>query len=108
MPAAFDDYYVAQKSKLLRDFDKNEKYAGRILASHYGDLADTIWKEARREYEALIPKIPYIGGRKNPTQTSLIRSTWALALFRALKNHGKTAEEAGKICCEMTEAPLYA
>lgn len=108
MPAAFDDYYVDQKSKLLRDFDKNAKYARRILASHYGDLADTISKEARREYEALIPKIPYIGGSKNPTQTSLIRSTWALALFRALKNCGKTAEEAGNICYEMTEAPLYA
>jgi hypothetical protein len=103
----FDDYYVARRSELLRDFDRNKKHAGRILASHYGDLADTIWKEARREYEALIPKIPYIGGRKNPTQTSLIRSTWALALFRALKNHGKAAEEAGNICYEMTEAPLY-
>ena len=108
MPATFDDYYVAQKSNLMREFDRNNKYAGRILASHYGDLADTIWKEAHREYEALIPKIPYVGGRKNPTQTSLIRSTWALALFRALKNHGKTAEEAGNICYEMTEAPLYA
>jgi hypothetical protein len=103
----FDDYYVAQKSKLLREFDKNKKHAERILASHYGDLADTIWEEAHREYEALIPKIPYVGGRKNPTQTSLIRSTWALALFRALKNRGKTAEEAGNICYEMTEAPLY-
>ena len=25
--AAFDDYYVAQRSKLLRDFDKNEKHS---------------------------------------------------------------------------------
>jgi len=104
--AAFDDYYVAQKSRLLRDFDKNEKHGRRILASHYGDLADTILQEAHREYEALIPKIPYIGGKKNTTTTSLIQSTSGLALFRALKNHGKTAEETGNICYEMTEAPL--
>ena len=104
---ASDDYYVAQKSKLLRDFDKNKKHAGRILASHYGDLADAIWNEAHREYEDLIPKIPYIGGRKNPIQAYLIQSTWALALFRALKNRGRTAEETGNICYEMIEAQLY-
>jgi hypothetical protein len=106
--AAFDDYYVAQRSRLLRDFDKNEKYSRRILASHCGDdLADTILKETRREYEALIPEIPYVGGNKNIMETYLIQSTWALALFRALKNHGKTAEETGSICYEMIEAQLY-
>jgi len=103
---AFDDYYVAQKSKLLKDFDKNRKRGRRILASHYGDLADTIWNEAHREYEALIPKIPYIGGKKNIIETYLIQSTWALALYRALKNHGKSAEETGSICYEMVEAQL--
>ena len=103
---AFDDYYVAQSSKLLKDFDKNRKRGRRILASHYGDLADTIWNEAHREYEALIPKIPYIGGKKNIIETYLIQSTWALALYRALRNHGKSAEETGSICYEMVEAQL--
>ena len=107
--AAFDDYYVAERSKLLRDFDKNiEKYGRGILASHYGDdQADTILKESHREYEALIPKIPYVGGKKNPLETYLIQSAWALALFRALKNHGRNAEETGGICYEMIEAQLY-
>ena len=36
--AAFGEYYVTQKSKLLRDFDKTlEKYGRRILARRYGD-----------------------------------------------------------------------
>jgi hypothetical protein len=107
--AAFDDYYVAETSKLLRDFDKNiEKYGRRILASHYGeDQADTILKENHREYEALIPKIPYVGGKKNPLETYLIQSAWALALYRALKNRGRTAEETGSICYEMIEAQVY-
>jgi hypothetical protein len=103
---AFDDYYVAQRSKLLKDFDENRKRGKRILASHYGDLADAIWSEAYREYQDLIPKIPYIGGKKNIIETYLIQSTWALALFRALKNHAKSAEETGSICYEMVEAQL--
>jgi hypothetical protein len=107
--AAFGDYYVAETSKLLRDFDKNvEKYGRRILASHYDDdEADTILKQSHHEYEALIPKIPYVGGKKNPLETYLIQSAWALALFRALKSHGRNAQETGDICYEMIEAQLY-
>jgi hypothetical protein len=105
---AFDDYYVAQRSKLLRDFDSFGKYGRKIPASYYGDdLADSILQEARYEYEALIPKIPYVGGKNNILTTNLIQSTWALALFRALKVHGKTAEETGRICYEMVEVQLY-
>jgi hypothetical protein len=68
----------------LRDFDKFfGKYGRRVLVSHYGkDLADTIVKETYHEYEELIPKLPYVGGKKNTLTKSLIQSAWALALFR--------------------------
>ena len=106
--ASFDDYYVAQRAKLLRDFDNFAKHGSKILVSHYGDeLAGSILQEARVEYEALIPYIPYVGGKKNVLTTNLIQSAWALALFRVLKLRGKTAEETGKICYEMVEAQLY-
>ena len=105
---AFDGYYTDQKSKLLGDFSKfSEKYARRVLVSHYGkDLADTILKETRHEYEELIPKLPYVGGKKNPLTKSLVQSAWALALFRALKVHGETAEETGKMVYDMVEMQL--
>jgi hypothetical protein len=104
-----NDYYVAQKSKLLRDFDESSgKLGRRILASHFGDdLTDTILKEAYHEYEALIPKLPYVGGEKNIWTRNLIGSTQFLALYRAMKIHGKTAEEAGRISYEIVEALLY-
>ena len=104
-----DDYYTSRKSKLLRDFDKTAKRLRKILVSYYGDdLADTIARETRQEYEALIPELPYIGGKKNLLTRNLIGSAQALALYRVLKRHGKTVEEAGKIVYEAVEAQLGA
>jgi hypothetical protein len=72
--SSFGGHYSAQKSKLLKGFDKTfRKYGGRILVQHYNDnLADQILLESRREYEALIPKIPDVGGKKNINEKPLI------------------------------------
>jgi hypothetical protein len=104
-----DVYYTSQEPRLLRDFDNNVgKYWRKVLSSHLGDdLADAILREARQKYEALIPELPYIGGKKNQVHTTfLIQSAWFLALYRALKSHGKTPEEAGKMVHEGLEALL--
>jgi hypothetical protein len=100
--------YTNQRTRLLRDFDKSIlKLGRRVLEAHYsGELVDTVLKESRREYEALIPMIPDIGGKKNPSETNLIKSAQSLALYRALKSHGKTAGEAGRLIYEFVEAQL--
>ena len=103
-----DNYYTSRKSKLLKGFDKyRRKYSRKVLVSYCGDdLTNTIIKETRQEYEALIPHLPYIGGKKNTLTTNLIQCAWGLALYRVLKTHGKTAEEAAKSIYEMTETQL--
>jgi hypothetical protein len=92
----------------LRDFDKNIlKLGRRVLESHYSsEIADTVLKDNRREYEALIPMIPDIGGKKNISETNLIKSAQSLAMYRALKSRGKTAEQAGRLIYEFVEAQL--
>lgn len=50
--------------------------------------------------------MPYVGGKKNPWTTALIQCTGFLALYTALKTHGKTVEDAGKIFYEMVETQL--
>jgi len=84
---AADIYYTSQKPRLLKDFDKNMgKYGRKVLSSYFGDdLADAIFREARQEYEALIPKLPYIGGKKNHLTINLIQSAWLLAFYRVLQ-----------------------
>jgi hypothetical protein len=105
-------YYASQKPKLLRDFDKTlGKHGRRVLAQHYGDdLAGQILLEQRREYEALIPKIPNVGGKENLQALALrriiIQCAWALALYRAMKSRGKTADETGRVLYEGVEAML--
>jgi len=102
-----DDYYIPRKSKLLKDFDKTVKRVRKVFVSYFGDdLTDTIVRETRQQFEALISKLPFIGGKKNPLIKNLVESAYCLAMYRVLKNHGKTAEEVGKIIYESVEAEL--
>jgi hypothetical protein len=93
-----EGYYTSRRSELLEEFAKDARRWGKVLAGLYGDeLAGAIIGEARAEYEALLPHIPYIGGDENHLTSSLIRSAECLALYRAMRARGKTAEETGKI-----------
>lgn len=99
-------YYISQKPKLLKDFDKLIKRVRGVLVDRYGEeFTNLLVKETRQEYESLIPELPYLGGQQPFTQF-LIGSAWYLAFYRALKVHGKTVEETGKIIYQITKAYL--
>ncbi len=91
-------YYVMRKPELLRKFDEESKNWSSVVVRQYGQkFADTILHEARKEFEALIPQIPYIGGDENRRTDSLVESIRYLAFYQAMKKLSKTAEETGKI-----------
>lgn len=91
-------YYASRRPEILALYDLHAQAWKPFLVTCYGeDLANTITQEGRAQHEALIPELPYIGGDENPMTRHLIRSTTSLALYKAMKAHGKTAEEAGKI-----------
>ena len=99
------DYYVSRKAELLEGFDSRARRWRTVLAQRYGDgLADTILGQAREEFEALIPEIPYIGGDENHLTGSLIGSARCLAFYRAMKARGKSVAEAGKILYDAVKA----
>jgi hypothetical protein len=92
------EYDVVRKSELLRRFDEESQYWRPAIVGRLGRrVADIVLREAGEEFEALIPQIPYIGGDENHLTESLIGSVRYLALYKAMKKHGKTAEETGKI-----------
>jgi len=91
-------YYLDRKPELLEKFDAACRlWKPVIIKSYHEEFAGAILWEARREFESLIPQIPYIGGDENHYTKYFIESVGYLAFYQAMKKHGRTAEETGKI-----------
>lgn len=94
--------YASKKSKLLKDFDATAGLMRDYLVRLYGrEFADTLNKEARLEYENLIPEVPYIRGmRARPLNSFLLITAQEVAVYKTMKKHGKGPSEAWGICHE--------
>jgi hypothetical protein len=100
--------YTLQKPRLLKDFDRMAARVKRVLISRYGEgPAKALIGESRREYEALIPQIPYIG-EKSPMLIFLLPTSRYLAVYRALQKRGATVEDGGRLIYEMWQAEAKA
>lgn len=87
---------------MLEDFEKTAGLVRNFVVSSYGaEFADTLYRDARQEYEALIPQIPHIEERRGAALNSfLLITAQEVALYKAMKKHGKTPAEAWEICHE--------
>lgn len=91
-------YYIDRKAGLVKKFEENLRQCSPFIFAPYGEInAFRIIQETRKTFEELIPQIPYIGGDENNLTRNLIASVSSLALYQAMKKHGKTAEETGKV-----------
>ena len=98
------DYYHNRKKALLRQHHRMMKVGHRVMIATYSNEAvSTIIEETHREFEALIPQIPYIGGKDNPLTDTLEQMTTLLALYKILKRRGESLETIGKIVQEMAQ-----
>jgi hypothetical protein len=93
------------KEKLLKDFDGIFKKSKPFLASRFGESTPRFVEETRREYENIIPFIPYLGGMETFTRY-VISAAQYTAIYRVLQKHGKTLEETGQFIYDFTEAFL--
>lgn len=96
------------RDRLLRDFESIFRKARPLLVTRF-DKTTTIEisDETHREYEALIPKIPYVGD-KEPFTRFIISTAQYLALYRVLQNHGLSLEEVGQLIYAITDRLLTA
>jgi hypothetical protein len=100
--------YVSQKPRLLKDFGRMAARVRRVLIRRYGEeQAKALITESRREYEALIPQIPFIG-EKSPMLIFLLPTSRYLAVYRALQKRSTAVEDAGRLIYEMCEAEAKA
>ena len=78
------------------------------IVSRYGlQAAKELMGEARREFESLIPGIPYLGG-KQPFTQFVISSAWFLAIYRTLSRRREPLEAVGRLLFDLSEAFLKA
>jgi hypothetical protein len=102
-----ENYYLSRKDSLMRDFDRVSKILEQVLTDRYdGAFASALRKETRQEFEALIPQLPYIGGKKNRHTRSVIGTSYGLALYRAMSAHGKPVDEIGALHYAFSKAVL--
>ncbi|MGA7756652.1 MAG: L-2-amino-thiazoline-4-carboxylic acid hydrolase [Ilumatobacteraceae bacterium] len=59
--------------------------------------ATVMRREMLAEYRALIPQVPYIGGRRNPWNSNLDATPMGLAVYRIVLRHGGSAQDAGEV-----------
>jgi hypothetical protein len=103
----FEDYYLSQKNRLMGSFDRLSMWVMTPLVERCGEeLSQVILERARKDYEALIPRIPFIGGKRNRWTADLIRSAQILALFRAMRAFGRTPSETAEVLYEGTQIRL--
>jgi hypothetical protein len=87
--------YLHRKKELMRAFDRRLALVKTTVSSWLGDeQAVRFMREARQEYEELIPRITYIG-ESSLVLTFFLPTTRYLAVYRALQKRGRTLEDAG-------------
>lgn len=100
-------YYTSRKEELMQGYDAAAKSWGPAIFGEYGEIsAYRMLQEARQAFEALIPKIPYIGGDENRYTPSLINGARCLALYQGMQKYGRTAEDTGKVLYDTILAQL--
>ena len=91
-------YYFVRRKDILNLYEMHSRAWRPFLAHRFGNtFAEKVIQDACEVLEGLIPELPYIGGDENPMTRHIIRSSTSLALYRAMKASGKSAEETGKV-----------
>jgi hypothetical protein len=101
------DNYLHRKNQIMKTFDKLLARVQPSVSSWLGEeQAKEFMREARQEYGALIPRIPYIG-ESSLALSFFLPTTRYLAVYRALQKQGRTVEDAGRLIYRMgTEEAL--
>ena len=97
--------YIAHKKRFVMEFDLVANSARSVIEGYFDEDAKMLIAETRREFENLIPQLPYIG-RKQPFTEFIVFTGMLLAVYRVNKAHGKTVEQTGEMVFEMGRAFL--
>ena len=93
---------------LFRDADPlDDFYQGteKVLAARFGpDRAGPLMEKIRKEYKALTPAVPHIGGEDNIFTEWLTYGVYCVAVYRVLRPLFPSVEGVGRVIYETYEA----
>ncbi|MHA2175767.1 MAG: L-2-amino-thiazoline-4-carboxylic acid hydrolase [Candidatus Hodarchaeales archaeon] len=103
-----NNYYTQNKPKLMKSFQKlvdNPIIEEKVFLRFYDrQQIHHLKHDVLKEYEKLIPQIPFIGGEKNKRMTDfLIHTAWSLAIYRTLSKMRMDLRQVGQILYEISE-----
>jgi hypothetical protein len=98
------NYYAAHETKLLNDLRQKLPFFRRALSTRFPqDEVERIIQQTQDEFRAMLPRLPYIGGKQNPLTTNLVACSWFLALYRVLQPRGLSDDEIGDLVYGVAE-----
>lgn len=96
------NYYLAHKLELTKAFRETLEGARQFWTPEFGATkTDQMVQLALSHFETLLPNLPDVGGEKNWDTQFLPIAAWYVSLYRPMKEHGKTAEDVGKLVYEL-------
>lgn len=100
------NYYLSTKKKHLKFCNTLIKGGNKALCTYRDPaFAREFKKEVPKEFELLLPHLPYIGGMQ-PWTRQLILTTWFIAVFKWMKKQHEPIDKTWKLCSDMLETRL--
>ncbi|EYE87401.1 hypothetical protein Q428_13505 [Fervidicella metallireducens AeB] len=95
--------FFESKSKLLNIYDRiSKRIEGKLCERYSREFIKDLLSETRKEFEMVIPTMPYIGD-DDVIKNNLIISAIYISAYRTLKKQGYRVEEASRIMFEATK-----
>ena len=86
-----------QTEKMVRRFNRFLQLDD-VLLDRYGQAAAaTMRDEMLAEFRQLVPKVPYIGGRRSPLSRQLVQSAMALAVYQVVREREGSLQDTGEL-----------
>lgn len=99
------NYYLKKKRILMRTFDAALNIVKNVLVKYFGESRFIeIATITQKDFESLLPQIPYVGGNQNHLTEELTNSAILLPLLRFFEGEGLEFYEIGKMVYELFEA----
>lgn len=95
------NYYLKNKKKMIQSVKKQINFLAYVLSDKQDKKdVDNIINEIYKEFENLLPQLPYIGGMKNSQTKKIVGTAPYLCFYKVMKRRNMDIHEIGKLIYE--------